>query len=419
MEFVREPFVEKEIDMDYEFDAARFYDFTRDETNWEIEEAEQWFEFAGSYLPSPFFFKLNWRKLSSKSEDVNKNNREAKARSLVKSKRSGSSTLMKPTASQLAKQVQPQLLHTIQRLRFGRKLGKIDEKSLQNSSVADNLATKRQKLEAGYLSKVAELKHQPLLSHKSPKRAGPDVISASPRRKATTPREFDLETAHRAERRRIKIDAELAEQAKPNASIFKARPLNRKILEATSLPLPNRSRPQLPEFQEFHLKTSERTMQHKLNNLCHNKHSSNESNVPIFTIISQKEIEEDKRLNSVNSLRQEKCEVVCNFNDSPLQKKELKFVADKRDEPPIYLFSKLSLTSGGQHSTNSRSKGPLSIKLILPITIPFCIMINVVKKRPKRLVGKEYKCACDRPELQQVEQILHTTNKTSKLCDIC
>lgn len=41
-----------EIDLDYEFDAPRFFDFTRPETFWDADEAQQWFEFAASYPPS-------------------------------------------------------------------------------------------------------------------------------------------------------------------------------------------------------------------------------------------------------------------------------------------------------------------------------------------------------------------------------
>ena len=55
-EFVREEFVSDEIDLDYEFDAARFYDFSRTESDWEVNEAELWFESAKGYPPSRKFF---------------------------------------------------------------------------------------------------------------------------------------------------------------------------------------------------------------------------------------------------------------------------------------------------------------------------------------------------------------------------
>lgn len=45
-------FVAHEIDLDYEFDAARFFDFTRQETPAEARQAELWFQTARSYPPS-------------------------------------------------------------------------------------------------------------------------------------------------------------------------------------------------------------------------------------------------------------------------------------------------------------------------------------------------------------------------------
>lgn len=50
------PFVWEEIDLDYEFDVAMYYDFTRPETEKEIKEAEDWFKFAGTYPPSRQYF---------------------------------------------------------------------------------------------------------------------------------------------------------------------------------------------------------------------------------------------------------------------------------------------------------------------------------------------------------------------------
>lgn len=41
-----------EIDLDYEFDAARFFDFSAPETLAQASQAELWFETAGSCSPS-------------------------------------------------------------------------------------------------------------------------------------------------------------------------------------------------------------------------------------------------------------------------------------------------------------------------------------------------------------------------------
>lgn len=49
---IAEPFVAVEIDLDYEFDAVRYFDFSRDESPAEARQAELWFESAKSYPPS-------------------------------------------------------------------------------------------------------------------------------------------------------------------------------------------------------------------------------------------------------------------------------------------------------------------------------------------------------------------------------
>jgi len=41
-----------EIDLDFEFDVAKFFDFTRSETPEEIEVSEAWFECAKGHPPS-------------------------------------------------------------------------------------------------------------------------------------------------------------------------------------------------------------------------------------------------------------------------------------------------------------------------------------------------------------------------------
>ncbi|KAF3433098.1 hypothetical protein FNV43_RR24200 [Rhamnella rubrinervis] len=409
-EFVTEFYASDDIDLDYEFDAARFYDFTRSETDSEERESERWFEFAGNYPPSPFIVKLKWPKgiseeieytfaefkdgedrnvdnsMESKMSSTSKNIRgfksfkhmdrdssKAKTKSLLKPTLSQSSTLLKPTASQLAKQNQPHLVHSIRLRRFQKKLGNVDERTPQNSSVVDNLATKRQKLEAGYLSKIAQLKHQALLLHKVPKKVGLDV-----RPKVTIPKGPDLETAHRAEKHKSKINAELDEQTKSNVCFFRARPLNKKILRDPSLPILRRSKPVQPEFQVFHLKTSERAKQHASNSV---------KNVHNSSSISQNESTEVKRSNSVNALRHVKFKTVNNnFKVLPLNKKKLsiggencvlrhiksetivtrglEFQNDKKfeHEPPTDSFSKLSLTSEPLNDMKPRLKTPLPAK---------------------------------------------------------
>ncbi|KAK9914128.1 hypothetical protein M0R45_037922 [Rubus argutus] len=392
-EFVGEAFEGEEIDMDYEFDAPSFYDFTRPETDWEAEEAQDWFRYAGSYPPSPLIVKLLNRhkgihheetaktsvafkdvecirsvriesnncmeaEVSSVEDDSNGDTPKAKTKSSIKSPSlSRSSTLMKPTASQLAKQNQRRRevrdAHSNRLLRrIEKKLGKVAENS-QNSPLFDSVATKRQKLEAGYLGKVAQLKHQPLWSHKAPKKVGAAVMSPNARPKITIPREPNLETAQRAERRRYKINAKDGEQAK--------------IIKEPTWSLPKKiSTPQAKEFQVFHFGTSQRAKQSTFDNA---------TNTLISSCLSPAEAKEIKGPNSVYA-KSDKCKA-CSLKKKTLSSKEeigvfpntkqesrlpspreLKFPTDKRfmKEPPTDLFSKLTLASEAHHNAKPEFK---------------------------------------------------------------
>ncbi|KDO65366.1 hypothetical protein CISIN_1g042640mg, partial [Citrus sinensis] len=176
-----EPIVaeEFEVDFDYEFDAPQYHDFTLPETPAKARENELWFDSAASYPPSPFILKFNWRydfpadtasvscdsrggsmssignvsyfETDSEAFDIYQINRgpefcgdmdqdvsKSKTKSFAKSSIQRSSTLMKPTV----------MLNIFR----SQKIVKSDKSSL-NSSTIENLATKRQKLEAGFLPK--------------------------------------------------------------------------------------------------------------------------------------------------------------------------------------------------------------------------------------------------------------------------
>ncbi|KAF9599018.1 hypothetical protein IFM89_033363 [Coptis chinensis] len=85
--------------------------------------------------------------------------------------------------------------------------------------------------------------------------------TSKPKLTLMRPKEPDLEASHCAQYVRVKSCAELEEEMMANIPKFKARPVNKKMLEASTLPALPRSTPQLPEFQEFHLKTTERANQ--------------------------------------------------------------------------------------------------------------------------------------------------------------
>ncbi|CAN1351412.1 Protein TPX2 [Linum perenne] len=74
----------------------------------------------------------------------------------------------------------------------------------------------------------------------------------------TRPKEPAFETAQRVRAVRVKSSAELEEEMLAKLPKFKARPVNKKILQAPTLQFAPRSTPQQPEFQEFHLETTAR-----------------------------------------------------------------------------------------------------------------------------------------------------------------
>ncbi|KAF8008697.1 hypothetical protein BT93_K2377 [Corymbia citriodora subsp. variegata] len=346
----------EECDPDYEFDAARFYDFGRSETCSEAEAAERWFESAGTYPPSPFTVKLRWsdhdlrgdaetssrmegqedtnsvttdtdhdvdlevsaRNCSDQAEETPK----IKTKPLVKSSSPRSSTLMKPTASYLAKQNRNLEVRFSRFLRSDKFPVKNQKKSLQDSPLSENRATKRQKLEAGYLQKVANLKHQTPLHHKLSKKVGYDIDSVLMRRNFTIPREFSLETARRAQRHRSENRVNSCEHAKSNSPVLKACQLHRKV------PLATVGKKSTLGFQEIDV-----------------------SSVPA----SENVMPEVNRPISADAHNQT-CNIVSKFGASANNKKTK--YGTKKHDPPVDLFEKLSLESKSQLKSKTRSKAP-------------------------------------------------------------
>ncbi|WCJ26083.1 Cell cycle regulated microtubule associated protein [Euphorbia peplus] len=431
-------FEAREVDPDYEFDASMFFDFTREESPIEAFHAESWFNSAPNYPPSPFVAKLVLRESlledpRSKgvgngvtllcdgysqgfrlveSEECNKTcggiftnlrvdnfqkgsnrppalatgfttyshmysgNSKATVKKPAKSNLPRSSTLMKPTASMLAKQTRaPQ----IDGSRFQTLLLQ-KEKSLCNPS--ENQAAKRQKLEGGHSCKVGDAKQQNDFVHKEPKKDGT-------RLRITIPREPDLETANRAQRTRPKDNKEVKDVPMV-ARRFKARPLNRKILDAPSLPLPKKSTPKLPEFHEFHLKTLERATQHT-SGVSASSHQHNDfeqgSDIPSRLSVAANAKTESRRPSAMDCEKVDGGSNTHVFKARPLNKKiltskgdlgifrnskrettvptEFNFHTEKRMQYhlPTELFNKLSLTSELQPNNGSQLQIPRSTSI--------------------------------------------------------
>ncbi|KAL5064369.1 hypothetical protein RYX36_026106 [Vicia faba] len=412
-------YVAHEIDLDYEFDAARFFDFSRPETPVEAHQAELWFQNAPNYPPSPFVAKLVVRE-DFDLDDVNDSTKsrnvdcmstvydddkglgptvpsQIEISDIVNGHTSGNkatgnslnsnfkpsvlkgSTLIKPKATQLARKNRPAKNVAS---RFRKPLSQ-NEMNLSISSGVENQSAKRQKLEGGHLCKVTDVKQQTDFVHKTPMRGlTVEQNSACPKLKLTIPREPDLKTAHRAQRIRPKIEeAEYTTEAAPR---FKARPLNRRILDAPSLPLLKRSTPRLPEFQEFHLKTLERAMQHTSATSSSLHCNDSEKGWDKHTSVSALEhrIKDARRPTAMGAPKHDGLGFTHIFKAQPLHKKILSskerggVVQTNKEEttvpmefdlhtekgiqhnPPIELFSKLSLTSEGQPNNGSHFQLP-------------------------------------------------------------
>uniref|UniRef100_A0A804MR82 TPX2 central domain-containing protein n=1 Tax=Zea mays TaxID=4577 RepID=A0A804MR82_MAIZE len=79
-----------------------------------------------------------------------------------------------------------------------------------------------------------------------------------PKLMLTRPKEPDFQTSQRVRTVKVKSSAEIEEEMLAKIPKFRARPFNKTIAEAPSFPPLPRRTPQIPEFNEFHLKTMER-----------------------------------------------------------------------------------------------------------------------------------------------------------------
>ncbi|KAI7736808.1 hypothetical protein M8C21_029976 [Ambrosia artemisiifolia] len=264
----------QEVDPEYEFDAAHFCDFVKDETESEARDAENWFLFAHEYPPSPFLVKyklmkaaksihMKAPKTSSKKKEANKiastsnnsdcdndhkaasnegkdkgvknhshnpqNKMKAKSKSAVNLSKLSGSSFMKPTASHLARQNKECDIHSSSGCgRLQKPFVSAGEK-LWSPIRSQNQTTKRQKLEFGYLLKAAQLKHRATFLHKIAKKAAKLEGSSNYRVKTTIPKKPALITQERAKRSLNKSNVPSVQQPKANAHVAKARLVNRNI----------------------------------------------------------------------------------------------------------------------------------------------------------------------------------------------
>ncbi|KAI3736113.1 hypothetical protein L6452_15646 [Arctium lappa] len=204
------------------------------------------------------------------------------------------------------------------------------------------------------------------------------VMQRKPKLTLTRPKEPDFVTSQRVRSVKIKSSAELEEEMMAKIPKFKARPVNRKILEAPTLPAMKRSTPQIPEFQEFHLETMERAHQNAETSTVASTeappqihqwkpHLTTPKTPPLQTLLRAR----PPKIKSTEELEKEELEKAPKFKARPLNKKifeskgelglfcnkkrqvtipqEFHFAIDERIPPSTAnvadLFDKLSLCS--------------------------------------------------------------------------
>lgn len=213
--------------------------------------------------------------------------------------------------------------------------------------------------------------------------AASSILRSKPRLKLTKPKQPEFETAQRVRPVTMKSSAELEEEMMAKIPKFKARPVNKKILEAPTLLSLPRSTPQLPEFQEFHLETTARANQNAETSTIASAESSHQNprGRPCTSLAEHKTPflqtslrARPPKVKSTAELEQEELEKAPKFKARPLNRKifeskgdlgifcnskrhvtipqEFHFATDERVPPAATvtdLFDKLSLKSEAGH----------------------------------------------------------------------
>ncbi|KAL4311054.1 hypothetical protein GQ457_01G000280 [Hibiscus cannabinus] len=214
-----------------------------------------------------------------------------------------------------------------------------------------------------------------------------------PTLKLTRPKEPEFETAQRTRPFRVKSAAELEEEMMAKIPKFKARPLNKKIFVAPTLPSLPRSTPKPPEFQEFHLETMARASKNAETSSVASTEVSRQNNQwkphltePKTPVLQTSLRARPIKVKSSIELEQEELEKAPKFKARPLNKKifeskgelgifcnakkqvtipqEFHFATHERVPPPASvfdLFDKLSLNSESNHDPIPRKNHSQSI----------------------------------------------------------
>lgn len=211
-----------------------------------------------------------------------------------------------------------------------------------------------------------------------------------PKLTLTRPKSPEFETNQRVRPARVKSAAELEEEMMAKMPKFKARTLNKKILQTSTLPPMPRSTPQPPEFKEFHLETLARAHQNtdsasKASSEVSHKENSSKPHLtePKPPLLQTSLRARPPTVKSSLEIEQEELEKIPKFKARPLNKKifeskgdigifchmkkhvtepqEFHFATSERFPPPTAvadLFDKLSLKSEPARNTIPRTTTP-------------------------------------------------------------
>ncbi|XP_061355574.1 protein TPX2 [Gastrolobium bilobum] len=194
---------------------------------------------------------------------------------------------------------------------------------------------------------------------------GASLIQTKPKLTLTRPKEPEFETNQRVRPTKVKSTAELEEEMMAKMPKFKARPLNKKILQTTLPPMP-RSTPQPPEFKEFHLETLARAHQnadsasiastevsHKQNS---RKHHLTEPKTPVLQTSLRAR---PPKIKSTLEIEQEELEKIPKFKARPLNKK----IFESKGDIGIFCHTKKHVTEPQEFhfATNERIPPPAAV----------------------------------------------------------
>ncbi|KAK1302113.1 Protein TPX2 [Acorus calamus] len=281
-----------------------------------------------------------------------------------------------------------------------------------------NRAHKRQKLEDGkthaqvapYVS-MAEIVNKfqsntrELFQNKSHSQDERSSIVRRSKLTLTRPKEPKLVTADRGRSVKLKSSAEIEDEMLAKIPKFKARPMNKKILEAPSLPAPPRSIPRPPEFQEFHLKTLERANQHEASSVCStsldvpSKKQGQRCNKFVQPKLPRLETMLRARPPTVKSsaeIELEELEKMPKFKARPLNKK----ILERKGDPSLFCNKKRQVTTPKEFHFATNERLPSSN-----------IVVEHFDKFPPKPTPKE----CTKMEAFQLESLVRHEDEMQRI----